>query len=816
METVIRDLRHALIALTRNPAFSVAAIGTLALGIGATTAVFSIVYGVLLRPLPFPDPERLVRVWEEHPGGESPVRQRWLSNHTYERLLDRQAPFDVVGGYARYEYVARFGEQAARVTGSPVSPRVLRLLLPAPEVGRLFDDRDALEASERVVILSHAIWRERFGGDPAVVGRTLSLNWEPHTIVGVAPEGFRFPDAEVRFWVPYVIRTVASQPQRTVAFTALARLSPDVTPEQAEAEATAEAQRASRPRSTEFFFGKGSAVVVHVRPLSQDLSLAVRPALQVMAAAVALVLLIACGNVSNLGLSRGVARQREFAIRSAIGGSRRDLIQQLFTESAVLSAFGGTFGVVLASLLIELVRRVAPLQFPRLEDVRVDGAVLWFSLGVSTFAAIATGVAPAIRGARGSLANAVRSADRSQTAGDGSGGHRRIRDVFLAIESAFAVVLLICAGLLVHSFVRLLDVDAGYTAGGVIAARVQLPPGAPPERTSQFVEHALARLRESPGVVSAGAGNMMPLVGLTAITTLTLPERVTRGKPATARTTTYVITPGYAEALRMRLKEGRLFSDADVSSARRTAIVNEEFVRRYLSVSPVAGTTVGDLFPTDRGTTTEIVGVVGNILKDGNDREPQPEVFFVHGSATRRLEGFANVVIRVQGDEAALLPSIRAILSGVDPTAVIERIDPLPSLVFTSVAQPRFATSVMLTFGMVAAVLASIGLFGVLSYGVAQRRRELGVRAALGASRARLVGLVLRQALAATLIGVFAGLVAAASGAQFLRAVLFGIPPLDPVAFAIAPVLLMSVATVAALVPALRAASIDPATALRE
>ena len=816
METVIRDLRHALIALGRNPAFSLAAIATLALGIGATTAVFSIVYGVLLKPLPFPDAARLVRVWEEHPGGESPVRQRWLSNHTYERLLERRAPFDVVGGYARYEYIARFGEQAARVTGSPVSPHVLRLLLPAPALGRLFDDRDALAASERVVILSHALWRERFGSDPSVVGRTFSLDWTPHTIVGVVPEAFRFPDAQVQFWVPYVIGTVASQPQRTVAFTALARLSSGVTTEQAEAEATAEARRASRPRSTELFFGKGSAVVVHLRPLSQDLSLVVRPALQVMSAAVALVLLIACGNVSNLCLSRGVARQREFAIRSAIGGSRRDLIQQLFTESAVLCAAGGAFGVLLASLLVELVRRVAPAQFPRLEDVRVDSAVLWFSLGASTFAAVATGLAPAIRGARVSLADAVRSSDRSQTAGDGSSGHRRMRDLFLAIESAFAVVLLIGAGLLVHSFVRLLDVDAGYTADGVIAARVQLPRDAPPERTSQFVERALSRLRETPGVISAGAGNMMPLVGMTAITTLTLPERVTGGKPATARTTTYVVTPGYAEALRMRLKEGRLFSDADITSPRRAAIVNEELVRRHFSVSPVAGTTLGDLFPGERNITTEIVGVVGNVLKDGNDREPQPEVFLVHGSATRRLEGFANLVIRVQGGEAAQLPSIRAILSGVDPAAVIERIDPLPSLVFTSVAQPRFAASVMLTFGMVASVLASIGLFGVLSYGVAQRRRELGVRAALGASRARLVGLVLRQALFATVIGVFAGLVLAASGAQFLQAVLFGIPPLDPIAFAAAPVLLMSVATIAALVPALRAASIDPATALRE
>jgi putative ABC transport system permease protein len=817
METLLKDIRYALVTMSRNRGFTAAGLVTLALGIGATAAVFSVVYGVMLRPLPYPEPERLIRVWEEHPGGTTAAGNRWLSNRTFDAWMQQPRTIEGIGAFSRYEYTITFGEETARLFGGELSPQAFDLLGATPALGRFFRPEEAIAGAPKVAVLTDRLWRERFGSDPGVLSRQLVIDGESYTIVGVARPGLSFPERRVLFWTPYHVPRAEPQSPTTRVFSAIARLKPRVTPAQVEAEGTAAARTMPRPMSTELFFGKGGPVIVHARPLADDMIVTVRPALRVLAGAVALVLLIACANVANLFLSRGVARQRELALRAAIGASRGRLARQLLTESLVLSAGGGIAGLFLAWALVRVLPSLAPTTFPRLDDVRLDGGVIVFAAAASIFAAVASGLAPALRGTRFELSRALHGGDGSTAGGFRGRRARRLRDALLVAESAFAVMLLVGAALLAHSFVRLMNVDPGYNPARVLTVRAQLPRNAPPERMTQLVDGVLSRLRATPGVVSAGAANMFPLMSATAITSFSLPPDAGGGKPTMARALTYTVTSGYFEALRLRLKEGRFFTERDAAlvpqGQMRFMIVNEAFVRQYLTDATVTGRRFADL--AEKGTTTEIVGVVGNVLKDGNDREPQPEVYFLPGTPTRRMVGWVNFLIRTAGDPAAFSESARAIVRGVDSGATVERIEPLTAMVAASVAQPRFATTVLVTFAALALTLASVGLYGVLSYGVSQRRRELGVRAALGAGRADLVRLVLRDGLALTLVGVAIGLGAAAALTRLMEAVLFGVTPLDALAFTAAPVVLLPAAVAACLLPAFRAASIDPAVALR-
>jgi putative ABC transport system permease protein len=815
METLLTDTRYALVTMRRSPGFAAAALVTLALGIGATATVFSVVYGVLLRPLPYPDPERLVRLWEEHPGGTTAAGQRWLSNRTYEAWTESPRTLEAAGGYSRYEYTVTFGDETVRIFGGELSPQVFTMLGATPALGRFFSREETVDGAPKVAVLTDRLWRERYGANPDVLSRQLVIDGEPHAIVGVARAELSFPERRVLFWTPYILPRVDRQGLSTRVFSAIGRMKPGVSIAQVEAEGTAAARSMPRPMSTELFFGKGGPVVVRVRPLVDDMTATVGPALRVLAGGVVLVLLIACANVANLFLSRGVARQRELALRAAIGASRGRLARQLLTESLVLAIGGGLAGLFLAWSLVRVLPALAPTTFPRLDDVRLDWPVLAFSAAAAIFTALASGAAPAARGVRFELSESLHGGDGSSAGGFRGRRARRLRDGLLVLESAFAVMLLVGAALLGHSFVRLTSVDAGYDAAGVLTVRASVPRNAPPERMTQLIDGTLERLRATPGVVSAGAANMIPLMSMTAITSFSLPPDAGGGKPTTTRSLTYVVTPGYAEVLRLRLREGRTFSDRDTAAGLRAMLVNEEFVRQYLAKGPVAGRRFGNLYLDDKGTTTEIVGVIGNVLKDGNDRQPVPEIYFVHGSPARRITGWVNFVIRTAGDPAALSDPARTIVREVDPAAVVERVEPLTAMVSASVAQPRFATTVLAAFASLALALAAVGLYGVLSYGVSQRRRELGLRAALGAARTDLVRLVLREGLQATLLGAAIGLAAATALTRLMEAVLFGVTPLDALAFTLAPLALLPVAVAACLLPALRAAATDPAVALR-
>ena len=540
-----------------------------------------------------------------------------------------------------------------------------------------------------------------------------------------------------------------------------------------------------------------------------------------MAVAVALVLLIACANVASLLLSRGVTRQRELAIRAAVGASRARIVRQLLTESAVFAVAGSALGFALAWWLVRLLPTVAPPTMPRLDSVALDGSVVAFWLLATMLAAVATGLAPAVRGARVDLSDSLQSADRSSGTGFHGARARHLRDGLLVVEAAFAVILIVGASLLARSFVRLMAVDNGYTADGVLIARIELPRDASDARTDQFIERALARLRAIPGVAAAGAGAMIPLMRQTAVTGFKVPESIARSKPTEGRALVYWVTPGYAESLGLRLQEGRFFLEGDERAGTLATIVNQEFVRQHLATRQVTGLRLPQLVGQDQAVTAEIVGVVGNVLKDGNDRQPQPELYLVHGAHGQRISGLVNLVIRTTrttrttANPATLARDVRSIVREIEREAVVARIEPLTTALAASLDAPRFAATVMAGFAVVAMVLAAVGLYGALSYAVSQRVRELAIRAALGARRADLVRLVLREGLSVTLVGVALGVVGASLFARLMRDLLFGVSMLDTVAFTVAPAFLVLASVAACLGPAMRAASTDPVDTLR-
>ena len=805
------DLRHAVRTLTRQPAFTVTALLTLALGIGATTAIFSVVHGVLLRPLPYPDPGQLVQLSEEHPGGTKLMDVPWLSNFTFDAWRRSATTLEAMATYS--DGMATVGDtHPERLRDAFVSPSLFGLLKVAPVAGRFFVEDEATDAASHVVVLSEGLWRERYGAAASAIGQHLMVNGVSHEIVGVAPGWFAFPEHGIVLWRPEVASAADPSSGRMSVVSAVARLASGATPAQAAAEGTTVARSYARPQAAEILFGSGGPVVVRARPLRDELTGRVRPALLVLFAAVGAVLLIACANVANLFLSRGIARQREMAVRAALGAGRGRLLRQLLTESLALALAGGVLGVALAWTLVRLLPAIAPADFPRIDDVRIDGGVLWFAVAVSVAAGVLAGVMPAARGARQGLATSMQDGDRRSTA---AGGLRMGRALLVA-EAALAVMLLVGAALLGRSFQALLAVDAGYEPDGTVTAEILLPGYMQGKADSEpFLSELLPRLRAIPGVVAAGAGNMAPLAPISAAQRITLPEVQANGEHVIASALSWAVTPGFAEALGLRLKQGRLLNQDDVGASTQAFLVNEEFVRLYYADGkPVVGRRSPGLFHS-KGTVAEVVGVVGNMRKDGLDGPVQAALYVPAFTAERRLGAQVVIAVRTSGDPDTVVPELRRLVNEANPRAAMDRVATLGSKVAASVAAPRFSLSVLVGFAGLAALLAGVGLYGVMSYAVSLRRREMGVRAAMGARRGQLIGLVLREGLTVAGAGMALGLVGAAGLARLIESLLFGITSFDGWAYAVPPVVMLAVAVLACVIPARRAASVDPAEVLR-
>jgi predicted permease len=814
MGSLIADIKYTLATMRRDRGFAAAALVTLALGIGATTAVFSVVYGVLLRALPYPESERLVRLYEEHPAAPRPPGEPPLTNTTMYAWRARTETLEGLAAYYAREYTVSLDGQATRLHGAEVSAVAFSLLRARPGAGRFLSPSEETPRPRRVVVLSDRFWRDRFSRRADAIGGAMTIEGQPFEIIGVAEPGFHFPDLEAQIWTPYDDPTLTDPTVQGGIWLGptLARLKPGATLAQVEAEGTTVARSIPRPAVLNMLFGYGGPVQVRAETLVGQMTSTVRPILVVLAAGVVLVLLVACANVASLFLSRGIARQRELALRAAIGASRGRLGRQLITESFVVSFAGGGFGLFLAWALMKVAPLVAPQDFPRLDAIRIDATVIVGAALATVLTAILSGAMPALRGARFDLAHSLHGGDGATAGGFRGARARRLRDSLLVVETALAALLLIGAALLGRSFARLMAIDAGYNPNNVLVARVYPAAGTPVERRRRFVSSVLDRVRADPRVVVAGAGNMMPFSDSTWVTGFTMPPSVGRGKPTNVRAVLYVVTPGYAEALSLRVREGRLLTAADAGDGAVHVLVNREFVHQYMSEGPVAGRTfAGGPY---KAASTEIVGVVDDVLKDGNDTRALPALYALDDPA-HPIQDEVDVVVRTAGDPAGLVALIRQSVRDADADAAVGEAMPLARRMSISVDRPRFAAMVAWLFAALALALASAGLYSVLSYTMTLRRRELGVRVALGAKRADLVRMVLREGLALTIGGLTAGIVAALGLTRLMSGLLFGVTPLDAASHLAAAAILITVAAGACLLPALRAASTDPAVALR-
>jgi putative ABC transport system permease protein len=811
MDSVVQDVRIGIRQLLKRPALTAVAVITLALGIGANTAVFSVVNTVLLRPLPYPESDGLLRVSEDRPLGRGRP-MAILTNETYHGWLARTGTLDQIAAYSPRAYTLTGRGEARRLLGASVSAALFPMLRTAPALGRSFRPDEEAPPANRVVMLSDTAWRNLFGGDPGIAGRSMTLDGNAHEIVGVMPPGFFFPDHDAEVWTPHFVPPPSRDPrERSVfAFAALARLKPGVSLQQAEAEGRTVVRAlfadTGGPRTP---LDAERPPDLRLIPLKEEMVRGIRQALLILMAVVVMVLLIAVVNLTNLLLARGAARRREIAIRAAIGAGRWRLVRQFLVESLLLAALGGAAGLLLAWVLARGLPAVAPASFLRLQELSLDGRVLLFSLGIAAVSGLLFGIAPALQALGVSLTRALGEAGYS-----GSSGLRFVRGnrtrLTLAIgELALAVMLLVGAGLLAKSFARLIDVDPGYDPANVLTARLTLPPSSySGERAAQFYDRLLEQITAMPAISHAGTVTSLPLSPGLMMVAFDLPHRGADAGPATANLR--IVSAGYLEAMGLRLVDGRALADSDRAGSQPVVLVNESFARAYFPGERLVGRAL-HVFRQP----AEVVGVVGDVRHAGLDSAPQPEVYVTYRQSEQMRSPGVYLVLRTTTDPTALVPALRSVVRSIDPDIPLESVMTMEARLSASVAQPRFYAVLLGGFAALALALAVVGVYGVLSYSVRQRRREIGVRMAVGANTGDVLRLVMRQGAVMIAAGLSVGLAAALLASRILTTLLFGVTARDPAVFVAAALLLGAVGLLACYLPARGASRIDPLEVLR-
>jgi putative ABC transport system permease protein len=805
---VLDDLRFAVRVLRKNVGFVAVAVLTLALGIGANTTIFSVVNGVLLRPLPYPGSERLFAAYESRDGGRGTV-----SPPDYVDWRDESRSFDGLAAInAGSSFALSSGEgRAEQIAGATVTPNFFGVLGVEPRLGRDFRPEEGVVGQTHVALLGYGLWQRRFGADPAVVGRSIRLDGESYEVVGVIPLGSAYPrDAEL--WTPLAFSAEELRTQRGAHYLdVIGRLGAGATLAGAQSEISTIAARLAHahPDTNR----DADALLV---PLRDSLVGEVSPALRILLGAVGLVLLIACTNVASLGLARARQRERELAVRVALGADRFRLVRGVLAESLVLGLAGGGLGLAVASWSLPLLRTL-PGDIPRLDEVRLDGTVLAFATLVSLLAALLSALVPAWQVAsRFELRESLHGEGRSATAGQRA---RRSRFGLVVAEMALAVTLLAGAALLARSFAALVRVDPGFEAAHVLTFSTSLPDAryGKPEQADAFYAELLGRLRALPGVKSAGAVFGLPLSGFRfGISAYELDgRRLPSGEDDRLSTQVRMATPGYFQAIGLHPVKGRVFTDADRTGAAPVMVVNEAAARLFWPGQDPIGhsLTVGTTMGLGRGRVGgEVVGVVRDTKDFGLEAEARPETFVCQ----RQFPvGFMSVVLRASGDPAALARAAIAQLAAADPEVPAFDLRTMDQRLSESVAKPRFYLLLLGAFSAMALLLAAVGIYGVMSYAVGERRREIGVRMALGARPREVLALVVRQGLLTTGLGTGLGLLGAFAGARLLRSLLYGVGPTDVPALASAAAVLVAVSLLACYLPARRAAGTDPVEALR-
>ena len=815
---LIQDARYAIRLLRREPGFTAVAILTMALGIGATTTLFSVAYGVLLKPLPWPHADRLVRVTETRAGRIGRVRGT-VMNGTYLAWAERPATIEGLAGWMRRTQTMTIaGGEPRRVVTIPITPTAFPLLEARPLLGRSFSEGEGVRGAPGVALLSYGLWREQFGGRPEAVGGELLLDDQPYTIVGVMPREFAFPDREARLWTAWVVPAV-NGPQGLltgVIFSALARLREGVTPAQAAAEATARARSAPDASQVALaLFGAKEPIDITLTSARDALTQDVKPAIVVLLVAVALLLVTATANVASLQLARAATRRHELAIRAAIGAGTARLTRQLLVESGILGLAGGAAGLALAVALHRVLPAILPADFPRLDDVAMDYRVLLFAVAISLAASVVCGLMPA---------SGARRVDLAESLGDGgsqsrsSAGARtaRIRTLIMAGQVAVACLLLVGASLLGRSFVALINADRGYDPSKLLTARLSLPAAYSMERRIQVLEGIVGRLRGVAGVREVAYGNALPLLTAGGFRAFKMRPPSDPSTEIDVNTIERVVSPGYFEALGLRLSSGRTLSETDTMTAPQAIVVNRSFAAKYLGAAPLGAMVPNLGMCRGNGDRWQVVGVVEDVRQGSVTDTPQAELFlpFRQIACTNAVSD-PILIVRSSGDPVPYASILRDLVKQEAPTLALDSVMTMDDRVMTSLARPRTYALLLAGFAAFALAIAGVGLFGVLSYSVAQRTREIGVRTALGAQARDIVRMIFRQGLGITGLGVVTGLLMSVAAARSLSTFLFGVTAFDPTSFVVVPLILTVVAVAACLVPARRAARVDPLQALR-
>ncbi len=808
---LLQDISYAVRLLHRQPRFALLAIATMALGIGATTLLFSVTYGVLMKPLPWPNADRMV-VLKETRGGRSP-RFGSFTNAAYLAWREEMTNIEEIAAWSQRDMTLTRAGDPARIRVVFSTAGLFRGLGVRPLLGSVFAERDE---TEHVLVISRSLWRERFGASPQTIGRIVQLDGQAYRITGVLDDAFAYPDRQASAWAPMRVPPAAGN--LLSMFNAVAAMRPGSTPAQVSAEGTARGRfAADTGMTTMAVFGGSGPIEVLALPLRDALTAEVRRPLVVLLVAVGLMFVTATANVASLQLARATTRRREIAIRAALGAGGVRLARQLVVENLLIGLAGGGAGLASAWWLHRLMPSLLPADFPRVGDLNMSTTVVLFAVFASVIASTVCGLLPALYARRLRLVESL--AEEGATAvGAGGRSHTiRARMFIMAAQVAVACMLLVGASLLARSFVALLSADRGYNPSGVLTARLSLPePLYTPERRFGILSEILDRLAAAPGVVRASFTSEMPLTagGSTAALTMTSPSP--DGGIITVQASPRVVSPGYFHTMGMRILQGRGFEDSDVQTSPPVAIVNRTFARRYLGNDALRATLPMGVGYQDADRNATIVGVVDDVRYLSPSDVTQPEIYYSYLQLNRRLvTPVLNLLLHTSGNPADSVSTIRTVLREVDGNLVPDSIFTMEERLLRGLARPRLYAILLGGFAVFALIVAGVGLFGVLSYVVAQRSRELAVRTALGARQIDIVKDVLRQGMAVAGLGLAAGLIGSFALTRSIAAMLYGITAHDAITYLVVPVILLLVALIACLAPALRAARVDPIRLLK-